>query len=319
MALSWRKKRIVLIIAVCGISLAACGRKRLDFSGPIPEPHDIESPAVLDGGLAKLRIPWNAGAEEHQSLRLDGSDPIPLIPGCGMPSPSGRYVICDPYFGSSLELLDLSNRERRVLVSREDIHPTAQDLSYANFTADESEVVFTVTWENGTDPAFVDLETGRIELIDAPGIFNSDPVVSPDGSWILVSCEGIKPGAGFVLCLIDRETKERVRLLDEVTNIPRTGLFTPDGKFIVYTAPFGSSMGEGRLYRIDVDDRSTNLLVSGLHSTDGVLGVTSSEVVFTCRNPDRPACSWVCVVDLEGKDVRRLTYLGESCLDLDSP
>ncbi len=313
------RSRIFFIVLSFGLMLISCGRTGISFRGPIPEARDVESPGQLDSDLARLRIRWKGSMGESISIRLDSTEQAALIPGCGNPSPSGRFVLCDPYYGSDIELLDLSSEDRRVLVTRKQIGPAVTDLSYANFTPDEREVVFQITWENATDPAFVNIETGEIEVLDAPGIFNSDPVVSPDGRWILVSCEGDVPGAGFVLCIINRETKERVRLLNEATNIPRTGLFTPHGQSVVYTAPFGGSLGEGRLYRLDLKDRSITPLVSGLHPTDGVLGVTEKAAAFTCRDPERPACSWVCVVDLEGKEVQRLTYLGESCIDLDAP
>jgi Tol biopolymer transport system component len=228
-------------------------------------------------------------------------------------------MLCNPYVGSTIELLELETGARRVLVSKKEAFPSAMSLSYSRFTPDERHVVFAVGWEDHTDPAFVNIETGDIELVDAPGIFNTDPVVSPDGRWILVSCEGRQFGAGFQLCLIDRRTGRRNHLIDEVTNLARTGEFTPDGRSVVYTAPLGETTGQGQLFRIDLESREKHLLVSGLHSTAGILGVNSTHVAFTCTFPERPACYWVCVVDLEGRDVRRLTYLGENCRDSDEP
>ena len=312
----------LLVIVLVGLLLAGCRPGSLSFSGPDPEPRDITSPNGLAPELAAMRIPWRGEGSVDQrgvTIRLDGTGILVPPKGCGNPSPSGKYLVCVSGIGSSIELLDLESGSRRVLVSKERDFPEAMDLSFPRFTPDEKAIAFTVGWEDSTDPALVDLETGEIELIDAPGIFNSDPVVSPDGRWLLVSCEGQKPGAGFVLCIIDREDGRRTYLVDEAVNIHYTGIFADDGRTIVYTANYGGLNGEARLYKIDLENRESHLLVSGLHPTDGVLGVNSSSIAFTCTFPERPACSWVCVVDLEGKEVQRLTYLGESCIDLDAP
>jgi hypothetical protein len=315
------RKRFPIEVGL-GLFLAACASGGLSLTAPNPPPRDVPSPGGLSSELAGTRIPWwqREGQQEVGSFILvDGSDPISPPQGCGSMSPSGRFLACAPNVGTTgIEIVDLETGERRVLVRKDQDFPGAVGLGYPSFTPDEQSVIFDVGWPDHTDLATVDIDSGEIEYIDAPGIMNTEPQVSPDGQWILVACEGRQPGAGFVLCLIDTETGTREYLIDEALNLMPGSRFTADGQSVVYVAPVGGIDGEGQLYRIDIDDREKRLLVSGLHSADVVLAATAREVLFTCTFPDRPACSWVCVVGLDGADARRLTYLGEHCLDLEN-
>ncbi|MEW6217258.1 MAG: hypothetical protein AB1543_06210 [Candidatus Bipolaricaulota bacterium] len=220
----------------------------------------------------------------------------------------------------TIEWLDLDTGEHRVLAEEGDFTPRAMSLEFPTFTPDEQAVVFEVGWSHAIKVASVDLASGRIDLIDAPGAANTFPRVSPDGRWILVSCEGGEPGGGWALCLIDRERRTRTTLTDDEGYDPlHSGRFTPDSRFVVYFTGDLSRGGDGRVYRVGIDGQDKLLLVSGLYPTNALLTTTQNEVVFSCRYPETPGCSWVCVVNLDGTDVRRLTYLGEQCVDVNAP
>jgi hypothetical protein len=302
------------------VLVTACTRDKVSFSGPYPPPRDITSQQDLSLELANLRVFWwkGEGAEEQgYFMNLDGSNPIVAPLGCTLPSPSERYSICLPDLGvSKLELLDLESGQRRVLVQKGDDFPDEVQFGNPSFTPDEKAVIFDVAWSDHINLAIIEIDSGDLEILNISGLMNIEPHVSSDGRLILLSCEGRKLGAGFVLCLFDRETRTREYLVDKAINVIPGSQFTPDGLSVVYTAPIDSVLGEARLYRVDLEDKSSHILVSGLTTGATVRGTTLEDVVFSCRFPDRPACSWLCVVGLDGSDVRRLTYLGDHCIDV---
>jgi Tol biopolymer transport system component len=312
-----RFKLVIPLIAIILI-LSGCLPSEVSFTGPVPPARDVIDPEELVPELAQVRVFFREEDNEGGTgyfLRLDGTDPISLPEGCGVLSINERLVVCTPSAGLfTLDIYDLVSGERHVLLSKDEAFPDASYFSYPAFMPDGQTVIFVVAWSDHSNLATIDSESGEIEYLNVPGIMNIEPRVSPDGHTILVSCEGRQPGAGFVLCIYDMNSGIREYLVDESINVIPGSRFTPDGLSVVYSAPIGGINGEGHIYRIDLDDGDKHVLVSGLHSTDGVLGVTSDDVVFTCRVPERPTCSQICVVGLNGSDVRRLTYLGEQCI-----
>lgn len=312
----WRWKATILLGSA--LLLTSCLRttRAAEFTGPVPTPRDVASPEGLDPDLARTRIYW--GHYRH----LDGTDvslPVPEGTMIGRLSPSGRYSTSVIGFGL-IEWWDLEAGERRILVDMKEAFPSAVFVDHPSFMPDERSLLFEVAWSDHSDPATVDVDTGEIEYIDAPGGGNRFPEISPDGRWILVSCEGGEPGGAWALCLINREARTKTTLTDEQGFDPRfSGQFTPDSQFVVYLTTDASLSGEGRLYRVGIDGQDKLLLVSGLNVGGGLALPPGQEVVFSCPDTDRPACSWVCVVNLDGTDVRRLTYLGEQCVDANAP
>jgi hypothetical protein len=303
-------------------ALSGCMSDGGTFSGPDPAPRDVASPAELSPELASVRIPQREGEGEDEKgyfMRLDQSNPI-AAEGCSSLSPSDRFLACLPNLGlETVELVDLRTGERRVLVRKEESFPDAVLFGYPSFTPEEDAVIFDVAWSDHSNLAIVDIESGEIEYLDVPGIMNIEPRVSSDGNLVMESCEGTQPGAGFVLCLFDMSTRSRRYLVNERINVIPGSRFTADGQSVVYSAPVGGIAGEGHIHHVDVESGEKRVLVSGLNSADIVLGATSEDVVFSCRFPERPLCSWICVIGLDGNDPRRLTYFGESCIDPNSP
>lgn len=314
-------RRFVTTLSLA-LVIAACAGGRGSSSSPVPAPRDVASAAELSPELARLRIAWRSGQERSSTLiYLDGSDPLPiLLPEYAVTagvSASGRYVV---YATSVLpegdiEMLDLQTQDRHILVRGRERFPGAS-LLYPSFAPDEEHVVFEVGSSNRIDLAIVDVGSGEVQFLDVQGGFNKWPQLSPDGAWILVACEDPTQG-GFSLCLLDRSHRVRRHLVDDL--VASGGEFTPDGQSVVYVAVVGGVFGEGQLYRVDLDGRGRRLLVSGLHPGADVLALTSNDVVFTCSDAEQPACRWVCVVNIDGTDVRRLTYLGEQCVDVNAP
>ena len=306
-----------LYVMIVYLVLAACAYAPT-FSGPNPAPREVVLPDDLSKELTQVRIIWKTATEEGRRyfIRLDGSDPI-AMQGCSVLSSDERYLVCAPNIGlKKLELVDLQTGERRVLVDREDAFPTALWLGYPSFTPDGQGVIFDIALPDNSDLAIVDIDSGEIDFMYAPERVDFEATISPDNNWILTYCEPTPPGAGFVLCILDRETNKRFHLVDEALNIGPGSRFTLDSQSVVYIAPMEN---EGLLYRIDIEDRAKHLLVSGLHPQETILGVSSEDVVFTCTYPENIACRWVCVVGLDGSDMRRLTYLGEHCIETNTP
>lgn len=304
--------------------LAACTAGRASISGPIPTPRNVTSPTELSPNLAGLRIPWAGEQTEGYSITLidlDGSDPQPIsLPEYAITpslSPSTRFVVYVTTLlpEADIEMLNLQTQERRILVRGKERFPGAF-LVNPSFSPDEAQVVFEVKASQRIDLAIEDLASDKVQYLDMGGGFNMWPEISPDGKWILVACEH-ETQPGFGLCLLDRDRRARRYLVDDV--VSGGGDFAPNGQFVVYVAINDGIFGDRHLYKVSQDGQSKEHLVSGLHPGTTVLGIAENDVIFTCSNPEAPACRWVCVVGLDGSDVRRLAYLGERCIDIDGP
>jgi hypothetical protein len=319
-----RKAHCIITLLPFALLLAACSGGRAPLSGPIPTPRDLTSPAELSPELATLRIPWAGEQVEGPAvalINLDGRDPqqisLPEYAVTPSLSPSTRYVV---YVATLLpeadvELLDFQTQERHILVRGKERFPGAI-LANPSFSPDEAQVVFEVKWSDRIDLAIVDVASEKVQYLDLGGGLNMWPEISPDGKWILIACEN-PTQSEFSFCLLDQAQRVRRYLVNDV--VPRNGKFSPDGQLVAYIAMAGGVMGEGQLYRVGQDGNDKIRLVSGLFPGEEILSLTPEDVVFSCTYPGQPACSWVCVVGLDGSDVRRLTYLGERCIDVNAP
>ena len=319
-----QRSQFLIILLPLALLLAACNSAKTSPNGPIPTPRDLTSPLELSPELASLRIPWSAEQPEERGftlVNLDSSDPQTIsLPGYAVTpsvSPTTRYVAyaTSLLLEGNIEMLDLQTQERHILVRGKERFPGTSLLNPA-FFPDEEKVIFEVTTSNRIDLATVDLVNGKVQFLDLQGGFNMWPEVSPDGKWILVTCES-ETQAEFNLCLLDQGQRASRYLVDEQVSV--NGEFTPDSQHVVYVAVIRGGIDQGALYRVGIDGQNKRLLVSGLHFGADVIGVTKDDVVFTCSNAEQPACRWVCVVGLDGSDVRRLTNLGEWCIDVNAP
>lgn len=320
-----REQAAASIVASLGALLvaAACVAERPLSAGPQPVPRDLSSGAELPTAVAGTRIAWwtrEPGTERRAYVRLDGEDPqlidLPEFAVTAARSSSGRYVAYATSLlaDGNIELLDVESGERRVVVQGAVRFPGAT-LAYPSFSQDEMFIVFEVATAHRIDLAMVELGSGHLQFLDLRGGVNKWPRISPDGAWILVGCED-QSRPGLSLCLIDQARRERRYLVEDQVISP--GEFTADSQSVVYVAAVGDIHGEGQLYRVGLDGRDRRLLVSGLRRGTGV-AMAGDAVAFTCQDAERPLCDWICVVGLSGGEVRRLTYLGERCIDPDAP
>jgi Tol biopolymer transport system component len=280
---------------------------------------DVSAPDGLSPELASTRIAWGGLIYLDGSSVVSASGPLDRL---GILSPSGRYLTYVTRFDlrDQIEWLDLETGEHRVLVVKDDVFPGAVSLAGLAFAPDEQTVVFEVDWSNRVNVASVTVADGDLELIYSRGGANTFPTVSPDGRSILVSCDSEDPEGFWALCIIDRETGRRRQLTDDQGLDPvYGGLFAPGGRTVAYFTSPRTLEWDARVYRVGIDGEGKELLVSGLTPGGALLAITSEDVVFPCSSAEQPACSWVCVVGLDGADVRRLTYLGERCVDVGTP
>jgi hypothetical protein len=313
-----------IIILLFALLSTACNGESTYPSGPIPTPRDVTSPVELSTELAHLRITWTVDQVEGQSValvNLDGTDPqtisLPEYAVTPSISPSTQYAVYVTNLlpEADIEILDLQTQERRTLVEGKEHFPGAALLN-PSFSPDEAQVIFEVKWNDRIDLAIVELTSGKVQYLELGGGFNMWPEISPDKKWILVACEH-PTQAGFSLCLLDQAQRVSTYLVDDVIFV--NGEFTLDGQYVVYVAVPEGIRGQGELYRVALDGQNKLLLVSGLDSGAGVIGATTDDAVFTCSSAEQPTCFGVCVIGLDGNDVRRLTYLEEQCINVDAP
>jgi len=287
------------------------------WTGPLPR--DVSSPDGLSPEVAATRIWW-----QGRYRYLDGTLVFPNLsqdPHWGRLSPSGKHFVGLTGGFNQIEWMNVETGQQRVLADSRYL-PGGPALGLPRFTPDERAVVFDVCWSDRCHVAIVDVASGEIAHIPLGRTMNKNPLVSPDGQWILVECEGRFPRSFWALCLIDWEAHIRSFLTDDEGFNPAFAgsEFTPDSQWVVYPAWHVSMPAwrvpreEGRIYRVSIDGVEKYLLLSGVSAATEVMAVTSDDVVFSCRFSNEPRCDWVCVMGLDGSDVRRLAYLGESCL-----
>lgn len=308
-----------LATVALGLIAAACAGRPIEARELNPAPRDISSPEEISEEIAGLPIVWQSrgsGGAPGDPLYLDGRPwPTLRLPEGAIEtamSPSARYFTYATNLlpGGDIGMMDLTTGETRILVDGSERFPGA-GLAFPSFSDDETSVVFEVVGNDRIDLGVVDLSSGKVQFLELGGGFNKWPTASPDGKFYLVVCER-EGGAGFGLCVLDREALTRRHLVED--QVSSKGVFTQGGTHVVFVGISGGILGEGSLKVVQADGEDNRTLVTGLDSGDGVLGATSEDAVFTCRVPERLACSSVCVIGLDGSDPRRLAYLGERCV-----
>ena len=312
--------RHILATIAIGLFAASCIGQTTSSDGLNLSPRDLSSPREISAEIAGLPVVWRPGGSGGS-----GSGPVYLD---GRPGPTVRapehateiaMSLSRRYYayatsllpGGDIGIMDSSTGETRILVNGSDRFPGA-GLSFPSFADEERSVVFEVVGDDRIDLGVVDISTGKVQFLDLGGGFNQQPIASPDGRFYLVVCER-EGGVGFSLCLVNRDTRTRNQLVED--QVFWNGAFTPSGTLVVFVGVSGGVLGEGSVHVVQVDGNNNRTLVTGLGSGAVVLGATSQDAVYTCRDPERPACSSVCAIGLDGEDPRRLSYLGERCVE----
>ncbi len=311
-------KKVWLLIWVF-LFLASCTTK-VDDVILSPSPHEINSPDKISDSLAREQIYW-----QGRFIHLDGT-PVVNVPDAeaieklslySYPklSHNNRYLAYQCGIFNRIGLWDLESNERKELVNASESLPYDATIGGFAFTPDDEKILFSLTWhgEDKTvyaDLATVDITTGQIERLDITDLqvaFN-DLDISSDGKWVVLDMVSLNNN----VCLLVNLERRYVDCLSIEEGWYLSAKFMPDNTHIVYSHNKKiDSPSSIMLSRID--GTQTQELVSGFVKAIWIQLVTNNEIVFVgTAYPDSP-CSYVYVINQDGSDLRKLSYLGGQC------
>jgi Tol biopolymer transport system component len=230
-----KSRRLVTLAAVGIAALVTAGGGRAD--GPI---RLVEAQGVVDTQV------WSGG-----SFDLDGR-----------PSPDGRFMPFPNYQasgnrGGNLAVRDMVGQQTRDLTN-------ARDNSFAEspfFAADGRSIIFG-WWDQPSD-------TWSVRTINPDGsgprtIINGDVMrdagaTSPDGRTIAAS---FRNGGAYRIDLVDVASGRRTTLRSLDWREPHIGNFSPDGRYLVYSALTAQGQDGRDIFAIAIDGSSQVPLAS---------------------------------------------------------
>lgn len=304
-----------------------------------PAPQEVTSPNGLAENLTRRPIYW-----QGRLVYLDGkmveNDPITqlkqdksaLLGSYYKVSHNGRYLAYQyanmianssasfpgfPGVREKVGVWDLETGERKVLVEAGKDLPEEATIGGMAFAPDDGKVFFSLIWRDSDKTQHVDLATadmagGVIERLgmDPLPVFSLDLDISPDGKWAVLA-ETATPLDNQVCLLVNLEQRT-LDCLSLERGWYQTVRFASGTHSIVYSHSREIEEASS-IFLSKIDGTENKLLVSGLSSAR-ILLVGQGEVVFSGATYDNYKCSSIYIINLDGSDIRRLSYLGQECL-----
>ncbi len=314
------QKKLLLLLGLI-LFLTSCTTYPKDI--PLePTPREINSPKELSERLASEYIYW-----QNHLTYLDGTpvtpDPVTQLINdlqiTSVPiskfSHNGRYLVYVHKVFSTIGLWDLETNERRDLINTKEEVADNATIGAVTFSPNDDKVFFYVTWhsDDGTmyaDVATIDIATGNIEQLNITyfqaGFYGLE--ISSDGKWAVTNT--ITPD-NLVCFLINLETHQ-VECLNIKKGTYTSSKFALDNTHIVYSYTKDVA-SPSSIMLSKIDGAKNKVLVSGLVRLARIPIVTNDEFVFIGREYNDLVCAHVYVMNLDGSDLRKLSYLGGEC------
>ena len=239
-------------------------------------------------------------------------------------SPDGSAII----FLQSVERHDITsvwlyyvdlNSNRKYKIAGWDEDRLEVSLRSPGFSFDGNKVYFSITWyeKRKNNIGIVDNNGKNLRIINPETNISLGPEPSPDGSVIIVTCEGKNTRTGlpgFQLCLLDRDGKF-IKYLTDQGNVHGTPSFSPDGKMIAYSEhDTGGILGILKppidsFCILDVGTGERTLLLNWDVAVEG-FSDESSTILFQGR-PDKNSPWALYLINVDGTNLRHLTYFDD--------
>lgn len=294
------KRLPVFLILILVVSQTGCGSQ---FAPVVVAPTSVPviySPNELPVTLLREKILWYGivglnAVDKERELPGDSSGYVRI-------SKDGQYIGYKTG-DNSINTFNIQTGEKRVLASKEQVFPDAMLFDAPTFSPDGSQLIFVVAWKNTVDLARVDLNTGKTKRLNVDVLITNfgRPDLSVQGK-IVVICKGAAQNTVSELCLLDENGKFIRYLTSEGYSWPGYGLFTPDGRFVVYESRY-------KLYKVNIDGNGREQIAP----CGNPLLVTDEHVVAWCHISQLPACYALFVASLDEKDFRRIGYIDAFC------
>ncbi len=217
-----------------------------------------------------------------------------------------------------LYYVDLNNN-RKEKIAGWDADQLNVSLRAPGFSFDGNQIYFSITWyeKRKNNIGVVDIDGNNLKIINTDTIISLGPEPSPDGSLIIVTCEGVNTRTdlpGFQLCLLDKDGKY-IEHLTYQGNVHGSPTFSPDGNMIVFTEyDAGGLFGvlnppKDSFYILDIETGETTLLLNWEVAVEG-FSDDSSTIILQGR-PDMNSPWALYLINVDGTNLRHLTYFDE--------
>ena len=199
---------------------------------------------------------------------------------------------------------------------------TESVISSPAFISDDL-VIFETTWftKETSSLMTVNLNEGDIEtILNDENIFIG-PKASPNGKKIIYLCGGLdkrKELPGFQICLFDYKNND-IRLLTSDGGHHGSFLFTPDSKKVVYTEVEALRLIEHlrgpyrRVYSIDINGKNRQKVID-FEGAIRAISEDGQDIILEGRPNENYPYS-IYIVDIDGSNLRHLTYFDEFLAD----
>jgi Tol biopolymer transport system component len=293
---------IILIFALVG---CASNADLEIVATPISEPSQLLDTLahqkirfIATGGLTHIT---SLDRQEVASLTILGND-LTI-------SPDGQYLAYSASYWTQLHIVNLKTGEDQIVIDADTLG--VRSVDYPSFSPDGQWLLFSVTISDTEfDLGVVDINGGNYQIIRAEGL-NNRPRYSPNEKHILSICEG-KDVVGFQICILDPDGTNRKRL----TRLKafHNAWFTPDGDKIVFTRLETGLFQKdvAGLYTMNLDGTDVKLLLDWYVAVFA-FSTDNRSVVF-CKSAEEGGCEGVYVIDLDGKNLRQLTWFDKEFL-----
>ncbi len=300
--------------------LSGCTTQSIKNVALEPIPREISSPDELPEELASRQVYW-----QNSFVHLSGEpieyDPfvflneqeisgvVPIL------SHNERYLVYGHGNFSKISIWDLNTNKSRELIN------TSEDLSHSAtiggiaFTPNDDMIFFSYNWhsDNGETHAglaTIDLITGAIVELDIAEfqIAFHDIDVSSDGEWVATDMVALDKQ----VCLLINLERQKVECMTFNEGWYSSVNFTNSNDYIAYSH-HRKINSPSSIMLSKIDGTENQQLVSGLAIAE-ILFVTNNEIVFAGATYDKPKCGYLYVINHDGNDLRKLSYLGEQCL-----
>ena len=184
---------------------------------------------------------------------------------------------------------DMFNKERsselKILFLKDETITTALEDGNDNYnpswSIDSSSIIYASTQGNQTDIWQLNLADNSKKKISQDGIYKNNPLLSPDGKWILFMQKTTKDGIDD-LYLLPSAGGEKIRLTNTTNFLkePKNTAWLPDSNEIIYTSFV-------TLVVIDLNGQVVGRIdLSGLNNVMGVFcDPKNSDIIFFKARP----------------------------------
>lgn len=287
-----------------------------------PLVRELSSPKELPESLTQEQIYWqkhlvflNGTQVENDSFTQLMNDMKPVSGSVPEFSHQKRYLAYEELGSSRIFLWDLITNEKRWLIDAVKDFPYRAKLGDFTFTPDDDKVIFSYIWADNdqithSDLATVDIETGIIESLHITS-FQSDFFelnISADSKWLATNMVALNDQ----VCLLISMEERSVKCLTIEKGWYHSTKFLPDLQYIVYTHRKEIN-SPTRIMISKIDGTETRELASGFVVAE-VYTVSANEIIFGGTTFDNPKCGYIYVINEDGSDLRKLSYMGENCL-----